>query len=397
MKTDHEQGVLEKFGLQKKAGTISIPQVNAWRSAAENAGHDPGHLFDWIEKEWKPRQTIGATPPKVISPRPSPGPSQKVQIHPEYAKMIRTGSYPPEILEKFSFNAGAIARGAAPYALGAGIPLAALGGLLLSKPGIQSSLREKWTNTGNTESKDLNAAIPQETEGIAQRVHEAILAKGLDPTTLRIAVDAPPGTGKSTLSRALVNRMGVKHYGLDWLPPEQREFGGGQLDKMVRGPRAGEVLEHHNLLRTHDPELFDAAIYISKDPETIKQRVIQRGRSAGLADFYNYPKTIGVGHLAFNTLAGDAIPLGGDAYLKLRPHEGWGADRLDAMLQDKGIDPASLTRHEKLLSLYEGKRTTGHGWLPYAKSPLTEGETGFALGSIPVGIGAALAAAKYLR
>ena len=301
------------------------------------------------------------------------------------------------VLEKFGFNLGHIAKAVAPYALGIGIPAATIGGMMLSKPGIQSSLKEKFEHPESTEMKDLHAQIPEETTGMAQRVHQAIQERGLDPTTLRIAVDAPPGTGKSTLSRALVNQMGVKHYGLDWLPPEQKEFGGGQLDKMVRGPRAGEVMEHHNLLRTYDPEMFDAAIYISKSPEVIKQRVINRGRSAGLADFYNYPKTLGVGHLAFNTLGGDAIPLGDDAYLKLRPHEGWGAEKVDQLLQQKGIDPAGLSRHEKLLSLYAGKRETGHGWLPYAQSPFSGGETAAALGSIPLGIGAALAAAHFLH
>ena len=294
-------------------------------------------------------------------------------------------------------NFGEFARKAAPWAIGLGIPLATTGGLLLSKPGVQASLKDKLQRPESTQQKDLHAAVPEAMLPIAQRAQQAMVERGYDPATLRIAVDAPPGAGKSSLAHALVNQMGVKHYGLDWLPAEQQELSGGHLEKMPRAPRAGEVLEHHNLLRTHDPELFDAAFYIAKDPEQIKQQIIQRGRSAGMADFYDYPKTIGVGHLAFDTLAGDPVDLGDGVFMKLRPREGWGADTLDKTLVAKGIDPAGLTRHEKLLSLYGGKRTTGHGWIPYAKSPFTPGETALAASSVPLGIGAALAAAKFLR
>jgi hypothetical protein len=213
-----------------------------------------------------------------------------------------------------------------------------------------------------------------------------------------MAVDAPPGTGKTTLSRAMAQQLGVKHYGLDWLPGNRwkRFFGGSHIERMPRAPRAGEILEHYNLLRSYDPELFDAAVHIRKDPAEVKRQLIQRGRSAGAAAILDYPKANRVGDLAFDTLNGDAIDLGNGVLMKLRPREGWGADRLDEQLRSLGIDPAQLSRHEKLLSLSDGKKTTGAGWRPYFKSPLSGAEAAVALGSVPLGVGAALAARRLL-
>jgi hypothetical protein len=135
-------------------------------------------------------------------------------------------------------------------------------------------------------------------------------------------------------------------------------------------------------------------MHIRRDPEQIKQQLIQRGRSAGAAAILDYDKASRVGDLAFDTLAGDAIDLSNGVVMKVRPQEGWDADSLDRQLQALGIDPAPLSRHEKLLSLSEGKRTTGAGWRPYVTNPLSRGEAALTLGAIPVGIGAALAAKR---
>jgi hypothetical protein len=139
------------------------------------------------------------------------------------------------------------------------------------------------------------------------------------------------------------------------------------------------------------------ALHIRKDPEAVKQQLIQRGRSAGAAAILDYAKAGRVGNLAFDTLAGDAVDLGDGVVMKVRPREGWGSEALDQQLRAKGIDPEQLSRHEKLLSLSEGKRTTGAGWRPYFKSPVSAGEAAIALGSVPLGVGAALAAKRLLH
>jgi len=292
-----------------------------------------------------------------------------------------------------------LATAAAPYAIGAGIPLLAAGGLLATKPAIRSNLRNLMESKGTIEEKDLAAPLPESVLGTAAQVHQHLKDRGIDPTTLRIAVDAPPGSGKTTLSRALARQLGIQHYGLDWLPHNKLHsvLGGGRIEKMPRAPRAGEILEHYNLLRSYDPELFDAVFHIAKDPQTIKQQLLDRGRSAGVSTVMDYDKSLAVGRLAFDTLAGEPVDLGNGTLMKLRPREGWGGDQLDAALEQLGVDPAGLSRHEKLLSLHARKRQTGAGWVPYFKSPFSDRETAAIAGSVPLGIGAALAARKFLR
>ena len=273
------------------------------------------------------------------------------------------------------------------------------GSIFANKPAIRSNIRNLMESKGTIQQKDQAAELPQETLEMASRAHAAMTERGIDPSALRIAVDAPPGAGKTTLSRALSRQLGVQHYGLDWLPGNKFHsvMGGGRMEKMPRAPKAGEILEHYNLLRSYDPELFDAAFHIQKDPEVIKKQILDRGRSAGVSTFMDYDKQLAVGRLAYDSLAGDSIDLGGGAMMKLRPRTGWGTDQLDAQLQGKGIDPSKMTRHQKLLSLHEGKAVGGSGWTPYFKSPFSGGETAAIAASVPLGIGAAMAARRFLR
>jgi len=300
---------------------------------------------------------------------------------------------------KVAASVTGMARSIAPYAIGAGIPLLTAGGLLAAKPAIRSNVRNLMESKGTIEEKDLAAPLPESVLGTAAQVHQHLKDRGIDPTTLRIAVDAPPGSGKTTLSRALARQLGIQHYGLDWLPHNKLHsvLGGGRIEKMPRVPRAGEILEHYNLLRSYDPELFDVAFHIAKDPQTIKKQLLHRGRSAGVSTVMDYDKSIAVGRLAFDTLAGEPIDLGNGTLMKLRPREGWGGDQLDASLEQLGVDPTGLSRHEKLLSLHAGKRQTGSGWTPYFKSPFSPRETATIAGTVPLGVAVALAARRVLR
>jgi hypothetical protein len=281
-------------------------------------------------------------------------------------------------------------------AAGIGIPLAVGGSILASKPGIRADIADRLNAPGDIHQKDVAQEIPQEVQGQAARAHQALMERGINPTGLRIAVDAPSGAGKTVLSKALASQMGLRHHGLDWRPNLRfhQLMGGGDIEKTPYAPHAGEILEHQQLLRSYDPELFDVAIHIHKDPATIKQQVLKRGRGARTHDLLDYEKSIGVGRKAFETLGGDTIDLGGGVMMKVRPQEGWG-NMLDQQLAQRGIDPSGLTRHQKLLSLHSGQRTdSGAGWTPYMKSPFTGGETAAIGASIPLGVMAAKALAS---
>lgn len=285
---------------------------------------------------------------------------------------------------------------ALPTAVGVGIPLAVGGGLLASKPGIQSNLKNLMSGKGSTQEQDTSGALPEPVLHHADLIHQKLLEHGLDPASLRMGIDAPPGSGKTTLARALSQRAGMKHYGLDWEPGNwwKSTVGlGRNVEKMPRAPKAGEILEHYMLGRTYDPELFDVMVHIHRDPNVIREQLRNRGNAAYISDLMDLDKSLGVADLGFNTLAGETIDLGDGVQMKLRPREGWG-NAVDQQLMQLGIDPTGLSRHEKLLSLHAGKRTTGAGWTPYVKNPLSTGET-LALGaSVPLGVMAARALAR---
>lgn len=283
--------------------------------------------------------------------------------------------------------------GALGTAAGVGIPLAVGGGLLASQPGIRSNLKNLFAHKGSTKDQDTAGALPESAVHTADTIHQTLQAHGLDPATMRIGIDAPPGSGKTTLARALAQRTGMKHHGLDWEPGNwwKSTVGlGRNIEKMPHPPRAGEITEHYMLNRAYDPELFDAHIHIQRDPDVIKKQLQQRGNSAYISDLMDLHKSLGVSDLGFHTLGGDTIDLGDGIVMKLRPREGWG-NQLDDQLKAQGIDASGLSRHEKLLSLHQGKRTLGAGWTPYVKNPLSHKET-LALGaSVPLGVLAARA------
>jgi hypothetical protein len=263
-----------------------------------------------------------------------------------------------------------------------GLPLAVGGSMLLNKPGIKADLADRLHGQGDIHQKDVAQAIPEELQGTAARAAQALAERGIDPKAMRFAVDAPSGAGKTVLSKALAQQMGLQHHGLDWRPNLRLHqlMGGGDIEKMPYTPHAGEVLEHQQLLRSYDPEMFDVALHIHKDPNTIKQQVLKRGRGARTADLLDYDKSIDVGRKAFETLGGEPIDLGGGIIMKVRPQEGWG-NQLEQQLAQQGIDSTGLTRHQKLLSLHSGKREEhGAGWTPYMKNPFSGAETS-ALGS----------------
>lgn len=285
---------------------------------------------------------------------------------------------------------------ALPTAVGVGIPLAVGAGILATKPGIQSNLHNLIAGGGSTQEQDVASEIPDRALQQAQAIHQHLAERGLDPRTMRIGIDAPPGSGKTTLARAIAQQTGMRHYGLDWEPGHawKSTIGlGRNVESTPHAPRAGEILEHYLLNRTHDPELFDAQIHLRRDPEVIRQQITRRGRSAAASDFMDLDKSLQIADLGFDTLDGDEIDLGNGAVMKLRPREGWG-NQLDQRLAAARIDPTGLSRHEKLLTLHSGQRTTGAGWTPYVKNPFTPTQT-LALGaSIPLG---ALAARAVYR
>ncbi|HEX7018735.1 MAG TPA: hypothetical protein VF159_01900, partial [Gemmatimonadaceae bacterium] len=73
--------------------------------------------------------------------------------------------------------------------------------MLLRKPGIQSNVKNLLEDKGSTQEQDLGGQLPPAALAHADKIHQALLAHGLDPATIRMGIDAPPGSGKTTLAR----------------------------------------------------------------------------------------------------------------------------------------------------------------------------------------------------
>ncbi len=411
--------VLEQHGL---VHNTPAGQPTAQQRIDAAFGRDQSDRADWLAKERaapapaaatsvirKPSQ-LGAQPATAVLPAPAStavlsagGARLPANVASAFgqtnsnAPRAHAPTDPPSPRKfpraKFTMDKAAAAL---PTAVGVGIPLAVGAGMLATKPGIQSNLHNLMAGGGSTQEQDVAGEIPDPVMQQAQAIHQHLADRGLDPRTMRIGIDAPPGSGKTTLARAIAKQTGMSHYGLDWEPGHawKSTIGlGRNVENTPHAPRAGEILEHYLLNRTHDPELFDAQIHLRRDPNVIRQQITQRGRSAAASDFMDLDKSLQVADLGFDTLDGDEINLGSGAVMKLRPHEGWG-NQLDQRLTAAGIDPAGLSRHEKLLTLHSGQRTTGAGWTPYVKNPFTPAQT-LALGaSVPLGILAARALSR---
>ncbi len=225
---------------------------------------------------------------------------------------------------------------------------------LLARETVRSTVRGQIRRvvTGSTEKPYQEVPM---VEDYADRIMEVLHERGISPKT--VGVDGLPGSGKSTLSRALAKRIGLKWRTVYW-----------QELRRAYPFKEGRIYENIRLIRTQDIEHFDVIIYVDCPAEAAKSRVITRDRNAALADVVDFSTMKRIGDAAFEMLDGEEIRIEeSPVRIKLRPEQGYrDMKNLKIRLEAKGFDVEGFSKEELLFTYCYGKPHSG--LLPYTES-----------------------------
>jgi hypothetical protein len=247
----------------------------------------------------------------------------------------------------------------------------------------------KALGKGGGHALERQSSLPQQAVDQARQVALTLRAQGIDPATARIAVSGTGGTGKTTLTRALSQELGMKPLMMDDVG---KSMSGRDLVSWVKkNPiQRGVIAEQTHLLSQVDPDKFDAVIRIHKPMSLVKKQILDRGRGAAQLEGYDYDKLNRSISTAFENLGAEKITPVTGIDIKIKPSSGFGADQLlRAQAQAKGVKTDGLSRHGLVLAAANGKRPVGGGVIPYFRKGRMAAGAGV-VGGAGVG-GAALA------
>lgn len=235
---------------------------------------------------------------------------------------------------------------------GAGVAAAVeTGRAMLNRPSVRASLEGAVPKLlgGTGEQSQSIEAVREAADRTALILHE----RSIVPS--RIGVDGLPGSGKSALSRALAETLGMKWKSLD------HENMNAPLDFAPQGT----IYEHHRLFRTQDVDHFDAIIYVDEPVEVSKARVLRRAKKEArqglIIDVVDYDKLKEIGKFAFDLCEGEPISIPGTRLLmKLRPPAGFRAvENTVSRLHAAGHETEGLGKEAMLFLLVYGRPQSG--------------------------------------
>lgn len=281
--------------------------------------------------------------------------------------------------------------------VGAGV-LAGAGVVLARRLGVRSALSHAVKSIGKGGSRAVasSEALPPEVVTQARAIVSGLRKSGIDPSKAKIAIVATPGTGKSTLARALHQEAGVQVLNLD-----KARGGGLKGEQALRYLRdehggvmpAGAVLEQTYLPHSVSLDHFDAVIKLERPVADIHKSLLKRGKGAFQMDYVNYEKLQKQLREGFGAISGKELSFGDRAQVKIRGAKGFNMEQgLAQRATQLGLDLgefSALTRPQQLASLAEGKIVKSHGVTStYRKGRLL---TDAALPLVGAGVGAAYA------
>lgn len=217
----------------------------------------------------------------------------------------------------------------------------------MQKPAVEANLKHLIfpKKTGVYSVQTVKAA-----EENADWVVNYLVENDLKPN--RIGIDGLPGSGKSTLAAALSSKLKFRWISLDYQMPEgEYSFSENKA-----------IYEHHRLLRTQNPNVFDVILFMDLPIETIKDQIITRGEGAVNIELFDFELMQDIGKAAFNLANGKPLQISKSKLLmKIKPEGGFRVDEnLAEKINDKGFEvPKSLTQEEKLFLLLKGEPKKG--------------------------------------
>ena len=218
---------------------------------------------------------------------------------------------------------------------------------LVAKETVKSAIRGRVRKflTGNSERP--YQPVPA-VEEYTDKIMQVLRQKNIHPET--IAIDGPPGSGKSTLGRSLAKRTGLKWCSL--YLKDMREAYCFQ---------PGCIYENIRLIRTQNIDHFDVIIYIDCRAEDAQHRVIARDRNGALADYIDFKMLKKIGDAAFEMADGEEIiiPMS-PVRVKIRPRGGYrDIDNVRTALQSRGLNLKKFSKEELLFIYCYGKPKSG--------------------------------------